>query len=254
MHQEDNFVPQANNNATPQNNVDEFSLVKSTADKIRKKQASLPEAERKLEEFNKNKQEFLKFFEPPFTKYIPIGGIAILAVIFDFILSNQTLQPLTQAEHIQNFTRLIALMFNLIDVGLAILASGILAHDLIGKVKAKKVWQPILWAFCAVKITLFVIFSTLKNSNGSISYTGMAIIVVLVILVYLILDFGGAGLAYFIGQAKFAIQKNIFMEEPVKIQRDLQELCHNLTTECSKYKFSISDVREHFRITNICQN
>ena len=221
----------------PVNNVIQFGILKPLVEKIIKVKNQIPILQETFNEIERKKLEFMSDINK---EHIYFAFLCILALIFDFILSRITMKPLVKSTNME--PEVFALIFNLMDAFIAILASGILANDLLGKFKHKKIWIPVLWVLCLIKITLFVGFAF-----SSMKLIGILFIVLLVLLVYAILHFAGGGLYFLFGKIKFAFLE-IWHDSPIQKKQELQKLERQLSMTCQSNNFDIIDVKTYFGI------
>lgn len=216
-------------------NREQYKILEPISQKINFLNNRLPKIKKKWEEIINRQREFENEIG---NADIYLALLCLLALLFDFIVSRITMVPLTKSTNIS--PEIMALIFNLMDGIIAILASGILAKDALGKFKAKKIWPKVLWLLCAVKIALYIGFAYSK-----VTIIGMLFIMFLVVIVYIILHFAGGGLFYLIGKIKFAILKN-WHEDPDIVDNKLNDKCRELRQEVMHNDFDLVEVMDYF--------
>jgi len=232
----------AHNNSDGLNGV--RSLLKPYAKQIEKTFQSYKKAVFEINAINNKEKEALIKFEGEHTKYIIFGLFSILALFFDFWISRETMKPIAQI--MKQKPEVVALLFNLLDLGMAIFASGILAKDAIRFDRHTKQGGILLWVLCFIKIVLFVVYGKILLS-GHISLVGMLVVIALAILVYVILHFSGSGLLFFITKTKYWLMKN-WAENPDAIKNNNRKAWNGLRDACKKYSIDFQEALEIFDI------
>lgn len=234
--------PEQNNteireNDNIQNDTTQFALLKPLVVKYKSLENKIPKIEDDFKIIQKKKFIFLEDIKK---EHIYYAMLCVLALIFDFILSRITMKPLTKGTQIT--PELFALIFNLMDAIIAVLASGILAYDLVGRQKQRKIWLPILWALCAIKIVLFIGFA-----YKSTAIMGIVFIVALVILVYSILHYAGSGLYFLFGKIKYFVLEQWY-DNPTTKNQELIAIKHEIDRECSNNNFDRNTFYQHYNL------
>lgn len=219
----------------------QYELFRLLANKIIKLKHKLPKVESVYFEIIKRKNLFLMDVKK---EHVYFAILCVLALIFDFFLSKVTMRPLARISRLR--PEIIALIFNFMDAIVAILASGVLVRDfkdLIAIRTQKRIWLSILWAFCSIKIVLFL-FTAISQGIKPIS---TILIIFLVLLVYSILHFGGSGLYYLFNTIKFGFLET-WHDNPEKIKHELKKKNQKFSQEVQKHGFDEDKVRKYFGI------
>ena len=203
------------------NDSEILQYLKPFADKIIKLQQKIPKLKKIREDILERQESFSKHVSKDVQTYIIFGMLCVLAIIFDHFVSTNTMSPIAKSIHIP--VAILALLFSLIDLGVASLASGIRTKRFLEIEKMKRIWRPILWFLFVIKISLFVIFA-----YQSTPIKGILIMSALAFLVYLILDFAGKGIYYLTGKIKYWFLLEIWNEKPEDIENKIANNCRNL--------------------------
>jgi hypothetical protein len=209
------------------NDSEIIQFLKPFADKIIKLQQKLPKLTKIRKEILDRQESFLQNVKKDSQMYILFGFLCILAIVFDYFVSVNTMKPIAHLIHIP--VVLLALLFSFIDLGVASLASGIRAKKFLEIEKMKKIWRPILWLLFLIKISLFIIFAI---NNTPIK--GILIMIALALIVYFILDFAGKGIYFIAGKIKYWFLLEIWNEKPEDIENKIKNKCRNLKNEAIK--------------------
>ena len=181
--------------------------------------------------------DFQKIFSENKSIYIIQGIICIAALVFDFWVTSTSIEYLTNVINVNSVY--LAVLFSIIDAGVAILASGKLSGDDPLKVKKyKRLFRPVLVILGIVKAILFV---SLIISQEESTYTGIvsifansailqAVIIqfVFIATVYFILGIASIGLWFIFGRLYFQFWKfllaspYIYENKIIKKQNDLK--------------------------------
>ena len=101
-------------------------------------------------------KDFAEVFSEKKGGYLVQGIICLAVLIFDFWVSEKSLLYLSQILIIK--VEFIAILFSLLDGGIAILASGGLSGtNLVLRKRLQRTWRPVLIVLAIAKIILFTI-------------------------------------------------------------------------------------------------
>lgn len=222
-----------------------MDILKPHVKRIKRLQFQIPESQKKLDSLSIIESKFMNFFDgKAHQTFLVMGVIAIVAVIFDFVLSTTTMRPLPPKVIPSEFK---ALIFSVIDFGVAILASGVFAIGAVAAALMKKRFRMILWMLCIIKVALFA-FTQFKV-GGKVDPKATIFMIALVVLVYVILDVCGGGLAFVFGKIKYWIQKQLIIP-PAKIKYILNNEWNDLGKDAVKFNFLKKDVLNHFGLVD----
>ncbi len=218
-----------------------FTVLQKDVNSIVSNELTLPVKLAKRKEVEDKELIFLSHFTGNMTIYFAFGVIAFVAILFDYILSTMTMRglPLPLPVVIR------ALIFSIIDCGVAIIASGVFVKDPIKRVLMMQRFRIVLWFLCIVKIALFL-FVQFKVANKP-SIPATVFMGALVFLVYLILDFAGSGLGLIFGKAYHGIVKFI---NPGKNTLDnvTLSLWTKFITNANNFKLPINTAIQFFHL------
>ncbi len=205
------------------------------ASNIKKLSIKIKEAEHSNSIFNEKYQSFHKVFDENIGWYLIQGLLCIIVLLFDYWVSGNTLKYLAQTIKIP--VQFLALVFTLLDAGIAILASGGLAGDNnLSRKNMRKTWHPILIILGVAKLTLFVFFvyDRYQNQWGFIEQIQTILPQVLfIIIIYFILSKAGFGLWYILGKFFYGIWSTLLLDQNKLVNEqhenciDFQTLAHN---------------------------
>lgn len=205
------------------------------ASNIKKLSIKIKEANHSNSKFSEKYQSFHKVFDENIGWYLIQGLLCIIVLLFDFWISENSMQYLSKLIRIK--VQFIALVFTLVDGGIAILASGGLAGDNnLSRRNMRKTWQPILIVLGIVKIILFVflIYSKYEDQLGMFQTIEVILPQVLfVIIIYFVLSKAGFGLWYILGKLYYGfwslllLDQNKLANEQNENCIDFQTLAHN---------------------------
>jgi hypothetical protein len=222
---------------------------------ILKLENNLINSEKHQKKYEDKLSDFNKLFEENKGFYIVQGLICIAVLIFDFFVSTNTLQYLAQILKIS--VEFLAVIFSLLDGGIAILASGGLAgtNTVIQK-KMRRTWRPVLFLLGFVKIVLFgvLIYNTYYIVVADqvmfelSSFDLLRIVVtqiIFILIIYAVLTKAGFGLWYLCGGFYYSIWK-FLLSEPDYLKAKLKEELIDFRTTCENYKLDFRDTLKKF--------
>lgn len=228
-----------------------INVMKPYFDKLENLESELKIYQEKTNVLTRKKNEFKEFIEETqgFSSKLMIMGIAgIAAIFFDFFVNSQTLSwiPAAFQKNNEDLKYLFSLIFLVIDVAFAILASGLLAKDKPSFFKERKIWGTMLWSMAVLKTILFFYYTQYYQSisiDNPLQFK--LLILAFIVFVYAILHLGGAGLFYIIKSFYFWILMEIFYnpEDKIKQIRKQNVLIDNT---CSMYELAPKEVRANF--------
>ncbi len=219
-------------------------LLKPIADKIENTYHKFHAIPEKLKNFNDVKSKALFPFDGAGSKYVIFGILSLLALVFDFWVSNKTMLPLARITKLR--PEFVAILFNLIDAFIAIYASGLLANGIIQTKIHKRNGGILLWSLFALKMTLFFVFTrVISSSSGSQSPIGTIVIVGIAVLVYTILHIMGGGLLYIFYNIYFSIKEK-FIGNSNKVKIKNNKYWKKLERDSDECKIQFNDVLEYF--------
>jgi hypothetical protein len=191
------------------------------------------------------------------------GLLCLVVLIFDFIVSQQTLFYLAIILRID--VVFIAIIFSILDGGIAILASGGLAGtNPYSRRKMQKTWRPILVLLAVVKIVLFVVYlkysysSNIIDVDGGVSsqWGGSEMLRILipqiffVAIIYFVLGVAGFGLWYIVGIAYYGIWE-FLLTDPVVVENKLIEKCKEFKATAENFGSDADQAAQQFHIEDI---
>jgi len=221
----------------------------------------------KLENSQKYNNEILKKeedFDNIFTESKNINlikGLLCLAVLtFDFMVSLKSFLYLSDLLRIK--VGFLALLFSLLDGGVAILASGGLAganpHR---KKRMQNTWRPFLVLLALIKLVLFTLYvynTNIIEVEGEVLFqlTTSEMLKLLipqtifVIIIYLMLGIAGLGLWYIVGKIYYAILK-LLQNDPKQIEKKLRDKLDEFKTTAEEYKIDFLEAIKEYGIESI---
>lgn len=224
----------------------------------------LDSAKHYLNEFNKKFNDFVEVFQDNKGGYLVQGIICIAVLIFDFWVSEKSLLYLAQILRIK--VEFIAILFSLLDGGIAILASGGLAGtNLIVRRKLQKTWRPVLIALAIVKIILFSILIYTSyyflDVDGKVIFQWgpwdmMKILVpqiFFVAVIYFVLGRAGFGLWYVVGTIYFGLWK-FLLSDPIQEEAKLKEQCNDFKSTAENFGLNVLETAQQFNIKEFFKN
>jgi len=226
------------------------------ANKISKIRSYIPRATEAVQKLKEDKLKFFGAFQGQLGKYAVEGVICFLVLLFDFWVSSKSLHFLAQLVRIH--VGFIAFIFSILDGGVAILASGGFAINVIDQIKFKKMWRPILWGLAVIKIVLFT-FLVVNSSiiidpitNQTVYGIGSKEVITnilpqagFIILVYAVLHFAGFGLWYVVGNIIYACRE-FLISKPEHLRTKEGELYKKLNSEIIKIGADSTAVQQYF--------
>ncbi|MFP4527158.1 MAG: hypothetical protein ACLFQX_01295 [Candidatus Kapaibacterium sp.] len=224
----------------------DYSILKEVVNKIKKTSNNMPKIREEWAKLQEKKKRFFLIFDEPFGKYYIFAMMCIAALFFDFIVNNTVLiwlADLTEAP-----VQIFAIIFLLIDASVAIFASGIFAKDIVELDQQRSRWVKVLWAIAIVKIALFVIFVHFVYAD-TYEYSLIMTLVQIgfVLLIYLLLHFGGSGLLFILGVFWYnLILEMLWCQNPQEIQNRLKKYWSELNNRINKYNFSKESVLDYY--------
>ena len=205
----------------------------------------LDESKHYLSEFKKKFNSFIEVFPSNKGTYLVLGIICLAVLIFDFFISEKSLLYLSDIIKIRVF--FLALIFTILDGGIAILASGGLAGaNLVKANSMKKIWRPILILLAIIKLILFGVLVYNSYYGGDIygneiiplgSWEMVKIIipqVFFVAITYFVLGKAGFGLYYIVGIAYFGVLK-FLLSNPMMFENKLYDKCMEFKQSVGSY-------------------
>jgi len=226
---------------------DERKHLLTFADKITNMSARIPELEKKLEDVLERKKGFDNLINIKSQKVIAFGVLCLMALAFDYFVSINTMAPLAKIIHIKTF--ILALIFNVFDAIVAILASGVTAKRVIETKNMKKLWRPILWLLFIIKSSLFIIFAVMGHTKA----IGIIIMVALAFLVYITLDFAGEGLYFIFGKLKYWFLIEIWNKKPDDVRKQIQRQCRKLSNEIKDFGYDEDEIYRELDVDKYCR-
>jgi len=217
------------------------------ADKISNMSAMIPELEKKLADVLERRKGFDNLISSKSQKLISFGVLCLLALAFDYVVSNSTMAPLARYIGIKIF--ILALIFNVFDAIVAILASGVTAKRVIDTKNLKKIWRPVLWLLFIIKSSLFIAFALKGHSN----VLEIILMLALAFLVYIILDFAGEGLYFIFGKIKYWFLMEIWNKKPDDVRKQIQRQCRKLSNEIKDFGYDEDEVYKELDVEKYCR-
>ncbi|MFN3781517.1 MAG: hypothetical protein ACK4SO_05025 [Candidatus Kapaibacteriota bacterium] len=246
--------------------VDASPRLNEISEKIRKKNESLLKARKSRVKFEKKKREFDEIFWEKKPTYLVYGIACIVVLIFDFIVSHQTLQYLARILRFPPAS--MALIFTILDAALAVLASGGLAsNDSYKRKYYRMIFRPILILLGTLKLVLFgffvydsyLIIDAFGNKVFPLStWEFLRVIlpqIIFILIVYSVLTFAGLGLFYVFGELFFLIWK-FTLDNPDEIEKQIRELFDDFRTispnsfESNLLSYGLKDIYDDVSQTN----
>lgn len=217
-----------------------------------------------LKEYNEKYNEFVAVFQENKGAYIVQGIICVAVLIFDFWVSEKSLLYLAQILRIK--VEFIAILFSLLDGGIAILASGGLAgtnNNLLKKMQ--KTWRPVLFVLAFVKIILFSIL--IYTSYYMVDFDGRVVFqlgtwdmikilvpqIFFVAIVYFVLGKAGFGLWYVAGRMYYGLWK-FLLSNPIQLEEKLKELCNDFKSTTENFNLDFIKTVKEFNIEELYKN
>ena len=228
------------------------------AEEISNKRHKLQDAKFHMSRFQVKFDDFMEVFHEKKANYLIQGLLCLAALLFDFLVSEKSLGYLAQI--IRMPVGLIALLFSILDAGLAILASGGLAgSNFVKKKKHVRMWRPILFVLAAIKIALFIMLIwtsyNIVDANGKLiqSLTTMDYVriilpqVLFIAAIYVVLAKAGFGLYYLVGNSYFAIKK-FLITDVNKLESEIKNNCTEFKSLCDFYKLNTEELLKEYKI------
>jgi len=221
----------------------------------------LESAKHYLDEYKKKYDEFVEVFQENKGAYLVQGIICIAVLIFDFWVSEKSLLYLAQILRIK--VEFIAILFSLLDGGIAILASGGLAGTNLNiRKNMQRTWRPVLVVLAVVKIILFSIL--IYTSYYMVDVDGRVIFqlgtwdmikilvpqIFFVAVVYFVLGKAGFGLWYVVGRMYFGLWK-FLLSDPDQLEAKLKEQCNDFKATVENFKLDVFQIAKKYNIENL---
>ncbi len=230
----------------------EFLHLSGYVDKIKKLKTKLEESKSKKLVFEKKHSDFLSLFSEPKGKLILYGVLCVMALLFDFLISTQTMGWIYILAKKRLPVELIALIFTCFDGGLAILVGGAYARNHVAKIIERKKWRTILWGLGIIKIALFI---TMVKIISPGSYSGSNLMMLFMVLftggVYVILDYMGTGLLFLLGSFRHFLETEIFNDSPETVEKKLKTAFSYFNDRIIEFKFDKKEVYTYYDLEEV---
>lgn len=234
------------------------------ADKITSIKSNLDSARHYLTEFNKKYNDFFEVFQEHKGTYLVQGIICLAVLLFDFWVSEKSLWYLFQIIRVK--VEYLAILFSLIDGGIAILAIGGLAGtNLILRKKMQKTWRPVLIILAIIKVILFFIliynYYIHVDENGKVLFElgslGMIKTILpqvfFIAIIYFVLGKAGFGLWYVIGTFYFGTWK-FLLASPIQEETKLNEQINDFKTTSENFGLDVIQTAKQFNVNTFFDN
>jgi hypothetical protein len=229
-------------------NGDGFPQFIDIIGKIRSIESEYYKRKAKCLEIDKKKIVFLGTINQSKSLLTVFGVLCFAALIFDYFVNSRTLLWLPNALGTSRKTvYLFALIFSILDGGIAILASGTFARDIIAKIAMQKLWRKVLWSMAGLKIILFVIFIFITHHIVELSIIWVLLQVCFIVLIYVILHLAGEGIYYSLKSFGFWFQKDIWFDLNGKKKEYVRNIM-KLKKLIIKYKNDKNAVFSYYKI------
>ena len=227
--------------------------LQSIAESIRNLNDKKEKAIQYENEFVESNNKFHRQFEGNLDRYIISGILCIAVLIFDFWVSERSLHYL--AYYLGIKVQFIAILFTLIDAGLAILANGSFGANSWNLEISKKRWRAVLIILGIIKLVLFVMMVVFDDPSNqftlsSILEKNIITQALFITVVYSVLTYAGFGLWFLIGLVYFGTWK-FLLSDPSKIELDLRKHWDHFKKFCLDNKLDPKQESEEFGIVQI---
>lgn len=219
------------------------------AEKINKFNQKKVKGDKIFQEIGNKENVFLASVPNPHGKFILYGLLCLAAIFFDFVITNKTMVSFEEFLP----PAILAIILSFIDLSVATLQAGTFSKTTAGKTIARKQWRPVLWGLGLIKILLFIIlvyFIYPDEFESSTNWLLTIIELLLLILVYIILDFAGEGIYFIFNKMKFTFLKKVWYEdlEPSKVDSRTKKVYSDLDLEINKNNHVKNEVYDFFNL------